>query len=432
MELKTGQSEQLFQRAVQVIPGGVNSPVRAFAPVGGQPVFIERAKGQYLYDEDGNRYTDYIGSWGPMILGHQREEVLEAVRKQLERGMSYGAATRLEVDMAELMVELVPALEMVRMVNSGTEAVMSAIRTARGFTGKDKIIKFEGCYHGHADTLLVKAGSGVMTAGVPDSSGVPKGCVQDTLTATYNDLSSVEACFENNKGQVACVIVEPVAANMGVVLPEEGFLTGLRKLCDENDALLIFDEVITGFRLQIDGASGYFGVTPDLVTYGKIIGAGMPVGAYGGRKDVMSVVSPIGPVYQAGTLSGNPVAMAAGITQLEILRKHPEIYTTLNELGERFRKGAEKIIGDAKASCQVTGTGSLSCIYFTDKKVTDYETAKTSDTSEFAAYFRHMLQRGNYFGPSQFEAIFLSAAHTKEDIDTTLKDMEAYFTQKRG
>ena len=432
MELKTGQSEQLFQRAVQVIPGGVNSPVRAFAPVGGQPVFIERAKGQYLYDEDGNRYTDYIGSWGPMILGHQREEVLEAVRKQLERGMSYGAATRLEVDMAELMVELVPALEMVRMVNSGTEAVMSAIRTARGFTGKDKIIKFEGCYHGHADTLLVKAGSGVMTTGVPDSSGVPKGCVQDTLTATYNDLSSVEACFENNKGQVACVIVEPVAANMGVVLPEEGFLTGLRKLCDENDALLIFDEVITGFRLQIDGASGYFGVTPDLVTYGKIIGAGMPVGAYGGRKDVMSVVSPIGPVYQAGTLSGNPVAMAAGITQLEILRKHPEIYTTLNELGERFRKGAEKIIGDAKASCQVTGTGSLSCIYFTDKKVTDYETAKTSDTSEFAAYFRHMLQRGNYFGPSQFEAIFLSAAHTKEDIDTTLKDMEAYFTQKRG
>lgn len=432
MELKTGQSEQLFQRAVQVIPGGVNSPVRAFAPVGGQPVFIERAKGQYLYDEDGNRYIDYIGSWGPMILGHQREEVLEAVRKQLERGMSYGAATRLEVDMAELMVELVPALEMVRMVNSGTEAVMSAIRTARGFTGKDKIIKFEGCYHGHADTLLVKAGSGVMTAGVPDSSGVPKGCVQDTLTATYNDLSSVEACFENNKGQVACVIVEPVAANMGVVLPEEGFLTGLRKLCDENDALLIFDEVITGFRLQIDGASGYFGVTPDLVTYGKIIGAGMPVGAYGGRKDVMSVVSPSGPVYQAGTLSGNPVAMAAGITQLEILRKHPEIYTTLNELGERFRQGAEKIIGDAKASCQVTGTGSLSCIYFTDKKVTDYETAKTSDTSEFAAYFRHMLQRGNYFGPSQFEAIFLSAAHTKEDIDTTLKDMEAYFTQKRG
>lgn len=432
MELKIEQSQQLFHRAVQVIPGGVNSPVRAFSPVGGQPVFIKRARGQYLYDEDDNRYTDYIGSWGPMILGHQREEVLEAVKRQLERGMSYGAATRLEVDMAELMVELVPALEMVRMVNSGTEAVMSAIRTARGFTKKDKIIKFAGCYHGHADTLLVKAGSGVMTAGVPDSSGVPKGCVADTLTATYNDLSSVEACFQNNKGQVACVIVEPVAANMGVVLPEEGFLTGLRKLCDENDALLIFDEVITGFRLQIDGASGYFGVKPDLITYGKIIGAGMPVGAYGGRKDVMRVVSPVGPVYQAGTLSGNPVAMAAGITQLEILKNHPEIYDTLNGLGERLRQGARKQIANAGLLYQVTGIGSLSCIFFTDKKVRDYESAKTSDTSEFAAYFRHMLQRGNYFGPSQFEAIFLSAAHTTEDIDHTLKDMEAYFTQKRG
>lgn len=432
MELKIEQSQQLFHQAVQVIPGGVNSPVRAFSPVGGQPVFIKRARGQYLYDEDDNRYTDYIGSWGPMILGHQREEVLEAVKRQLERGMSYGAATRLEVDMAELMVELVPALEMVRMVNSGTEAVMSAIRTARGFTKKDKIIKFAGCYHGHADTLLVKAGSGVMTAGVPDSSGVPKGCVADTLTATYNDLSSVEACFQNNKDQVACVIVEPVAANMGVVLPEEGFLTGLRKLCDENDALLIFDEVITGFRLQIDGASGYFGVKPDLITYGKIIGAGMPVGAYGGRKDVMRVVSPVGPVYQAGTLSGNPVAMAAGITQLEILKNHPEIYDTLNGLGERLRQGARKQIANAGLLYQVTGIGSLSCIFFTDKKVKDYESAKTSDTSEFAAYFRHMLQRGNYFGPSQFEAIFLSAAHTTEDIDHTLKDMEAYFTQKRG
>lgn len=429
MEEEMNQSTQLFHRAVQVMPGGVNSPVRAFGPVGGQPLFIKSAKGQHLYDEEDNQYLDYIGSWGPMILGHQEERVIEAVKKQIEQGMSYGAATRLEVEMAELMVELVPALEMVRMVNSGTEAVMSAIRAARGFTGKNKIIKFEGCYHGHADALLVKAGSGVMTAGVPDSGGVPAGCVADTLTAKYNDLSSVEACFENNKGEIACVIVEPVAANMGVVLPKEGFLQGLRKLCDENDALLIFDEVITGFRLQIDGASGYFGVKPDLLTYGKIIGAGMPVGAYGGRKDVMSVVAPVGHVYQAGTLSGNPVAMRAGITQLEILKKEPQIYEKINALGQHFRQGAKEILKKAGIPYQVTGIGSLSCIFFTDKEVTDYESARTSDTGAFAVYFRHMLSRGNYFGPSQFEAVFLSAAHTIEDIDKTLGDMQEYFKE---
>lgn len=424
MAFTTTKSKEIFKRAVDVMPGGVNSPVRAFGPVGCQPVCIEHAKGAYLYDEDGNSYIDYIGSWGPMILGHNDPRLVEAMKKQIDRGVSYGAIAKLEVEMAELMVSLVPALEMVRMVNSGTEAVMSAIRVARGFTGKNKIIKFAGCYHGHSDSLLVKAGSGVMTAGVPDSSGVPEGCVRDTLTAEYNHLESVEALFAENKGEIACVIVEPIAANMGIVLPKEGFLQGLRKLCDENQALLIFDEVITGFRLGIDGASGYYQVKPDLITYGKIIGGGMPVGAYGGRKDVMSVVAPIGKVYQAGTLSGNPVAMAAGITQLTILSEHPEIYTTLKELGDYFRNGVKKLLQEKQLPYQIVGEGSLSCLYFTGESVIDYTTAKTADTDAFAAYFKQMFERGNYFGPSQFEAIFLSAAHTKKEIDKTLADMK--------
>lgn len=417
------KSKEIFKRAVDVMPGGVNSPVRAFGPVGCQPVCIEHAKGAYLYDEDGNSYIDYIGSWGPMILGHNDPRVVEAMKKQIDRGISYGAIAKLEVEMAELMVSLVPALEMVRMVNSGTEAVMSAIRAARGFTGKNKIIKFAGCYHGHSDSLLVKAGSGVMTAGVPDSSGVPEGCVQDTLMAEYNHLESVQALFAENKGEVACVIVEPIAANMGIVLPKEGFLQGLRKLCDENQALLIFDEVITGFRLGIDGASGYYQVRPDLITYGKIIGGGMPVGAYGGRKDVMSVVAPVGKVYQAGTLSGNPVAMAAGITQLTILKEHPEIYMTLKELGDYFRNGVRKLLQEKQLSYQIVGEGSLSCLYFTGEQVVDYTTAKTADTDTFAVYFKQMLERGNYFGPSQFEAMFLSTSHTKKELDKTLADM---------
>lgn len=424
MAFTTTKSKEIFKRAVDVMPGGVNSPVRAFGPVGCQPVCIEHAKGAYLYDEDGNSYIDYIGSWGPMILGHNDPRLVEAMKKQIDRGVSYGAIAKLEVEMAELMVSLVSALEMVRMVNSGTEAVMSAIRVARGFTGKNKIIKFAGCYHGHSDSLLVKAGSGVMTAGVPDSSGVPEGCVRDTLTAEYNHLESVEALFAENKGEIACVIVEPIAANMGIVLPEEGFLQGLRKLCDENQALLIFDEVITGFRLGIDGASGYYQVKPDLITYGKIIGGGMPVGAYGGRKDVMSVVAPIGKVYQAGTLSGNPVAMAAGITQLTILSEHPEIYTALKELGDYFRNGVKKLLQEKQLPYQIVGEGSLSCLYFTGEPVIDYTTAKTADTDAFAAYFKQMFERGNYFGPSQFEAIFLSAAHTKKEIDKTLADMK--------
>ena len=424
MAFTTTKSQEIFERAVNLMPGGVNSPVRAFGPVGGQPVCIEHAKGAYLYDEDGNSYIDYIGSWGPMILGHNDPRVTEAIKKQIDRGVSYGATTKLEVEMAELMTDLVPALEMVRMVNSGTEAVMSAIRVARGFTGKNKIIKFAGCYHGHSDSLLVKAGSGVMTAGVPDSNGVPAGCVQDTLTAEYTNLESVTALFEENKGEIACVIVEPIAANMGVVLPKDGFLEGLRRICDENDALLIFDEEITGFRLDIAGASAYYKVVPDLLTYGKIIGGGMPVGAYGGREDVMSVVAPVGGVYQAGTLSGNPVAMVAGITQLTILRENPEIYKTLKELGDYFRAGVQNILQKKKLPYQIVGEGSLSCLYFTDQKVTDYATAKTANTEVFATYFKQMLERGNYFGPSQFEAIFLSAAHTREDLDRTLKDME--------
>lgn len=423
----TTKSEELFKKAVNLMPGGVNSPVRAFGPVGGHPVFIDSAKGQYLTDVDGNIYIDYIGSWGPMILGHNDDRVVEAVIKQIGKGISYGAATEAEVEMAQLMCDIVPSLEMVRMVNSGTEAVMSAIRTARGFTGKNKFIKFEGNYHGHSDALLVKAGSGVMTAGIPDSSGVPANCVKDTLTAVYNDLDSVKKLFDENKDEIACVIVEPVSANMGVVLPKDGFLKGLRKLCDDNNALLIFDEVITGFRLGLTGASGYFNIHPDLITYGKIIGGGMPVGAYGGRADVMQVVSPVGSVYQAGTLSGNPVAMAAGITQLKILKETPEVYKKTFELGEMLRNGAGDIIKEAGLPYKVTGIGSLSCIFFTDKEVTDYISAKTSDTAEFAKYFNHMLSRGNYFGPSQFESIFVSAAHTKENIDKTLTDMKEYF-----
>lgn len=425
--MKTDISSQLFERAVKVMPGGVNSPVRAFNSVGGRPRFIERAKGQHLYDIDGNEYTDYIGSWGPMILGHNDERVLEAVKKQMENGLSFGAATGIEVEMAELIHELVPCVEMMRMVNSGTEAVISAIRAARGFTGRDKVIKFEGCYHGHADAMLVKAGSGVMTAGVPDSSGVPEGCAKDTLTAKYNDLESVQALFGAYPDEIACVITEPVAANMGVVEPQDGFLQGLRDLCDQYGALLILDEVITGFRLGMDGAIGHYGVTPDLVTYGKIIGGGMPVGAYGGRRDIMSVVSPLGSVYQAGTLSGNPIAMRAGITQLTILKNEPQIYERINSLGERLRNGLRGVLKKAGLPYTVNGVGSLSCLYFADQPVYDYTSAKTSDTEKFANYFRFMLDRGNYIGPSQFEAVFISGAHTEADIDRFIADAAEYF-----
>ncbi|MBQ9043066.1 MAG: glutamate-1-semialdehyde 2,1-aminomutase [Eggerthellaceae bacterium] len=413
-------SAELMERAVKVIPGGVNSPVRAFQSVGLTPRFIARADGPYVWDVEGNRYLDYIGSWGPMILGHNDPAVREAVQAACERGMSFGAATELEVQIAEFICETVPHIEMIRMVNSGTEAVMSALRLARGFTGRDKIVKFAGNYHGHSDCMLVEAGSGVMTAGVPGSAGVPAGCAQDTLTATYNDLDSVRALFEGNSGQIAAVIVEPVAANMGVVLPAPGFLEGLRALCDEAGALLVFDEVICGFRLAYGGAAERFGVRPDLVTYGKIIGGGMPVGAFGGRADIMQQMAPAGPVYQAGTLSGNPIAMTAGFAQLKELHDHPEHYERLEAAGERLFGGIAKLLGDHDAPCCINHIGSLGSTFFTLGPVTDYASAKTSDTDAFARYFRFMLDRGFSLAPSQFEAMFVSTAHTDEHIDETL------------
>ena len=408
------KSERLFERAVKRIPGGVNSPVRAYGAIGETPRFIDRAEGSHIYDVDGHEYIDYIDSWGPMILGHNRPEIREAVAKACEKGLSFGCATQIEVEMAEFICENIPHIEMIRMVNSGTEAVMSAIRVARGFTGRTKIIKFAGCYHGHSDAMLVSAGSGVMNSGVPDSAGVPKGCTEDTMTAIYNDLSSVETLLESNQGQVAAVIVEPVGANMGVVPPIPGFLEGLRKLCDGNGVLLIFDEVITGFRLAFGGAAEYFGVCPDLVTY------------YGGRREIMELIAPVGKVYQAGTLSGNPIAMTAGLTQLKLLKEHPEIYTQLEERGRKLYEGIQEILKKYQAPCKVNWLGSLGSVFFTQEDVVNYESAKSSDTSAFAEYFKYMLSRGIHLAPSQFEAMFLSAAHGEEDLRRTLDAVESY------
>lgn len=421
------KSQELFKRAVNRIPGGVNSPVRAYGAIGETPRFIQGAVGSSIFDVDGQKYLDYICSWGPMILGHNHPVIRDAVVRACENGLSFGCATEREVEMAEFICERIPHVEMIRMVNSGTEAVMSAIRVARGFTGKSKIIKFAGCYHGHSDALLVSAGSGVMTSGVPDSAGVPKGCTQDTMIAVYNDLESVKQLLEESNDEVAAVIVEPVGANMGVVSPKDGFLEGLRTLCDEHKALLIFDEVITGFRLKFGGAAEYFGVTPDLVTYGKIIGAGMPVGAYGGRREIMEMVSPAGPVYQAGTLSGNPVAMAAGLAQLKLLWEDQDIYTRIYRKGEYLFEGIQKILKENEVPYQVNHTASLGCIFFTSEKVTDYTSAKTADTKAFAEYFKYMLNHGVHLAPSQFEAMFLSDAHTQEELDLTLELVEQYF-----
>ena len=408
-----GLSEELFDRAVKVIPGGVNSPVRAYGAIGIVPRFIDRADGCHIYDVDGKEYVDYIDSWGPMILGHNFPEVKESVLKACEKGLSFGCATAIEVEMAEFICDHIPHVDMVRMVNSGTEAVMSAVRVARGFTGKNKIIKFAGCYHGHSDAMLVSAGSGVMTSGVPDSAGVPKGCTEDTMTAVYNDLDSVRALMEQADGQTAAVIVEAVGANMGVVPPKKGFLEGLRKLCDEYGALLIFDEVITGFRLAFGGAAEYFGVTPDLVTYGKI----------------MELVSPVGKVYQAGTLSGNPIAMAAGLTQLKYLYEHQEIYKDLEEKGKRLYGGMEKILAEKNLPYHINHVSSLGSLFFTEQEVVDYTSAKSSDTKAFSEYFKGMLAQGIHMAPSQFEAMFLSVAHTDEIIDQTLEAVRNYFTK---
>lgn len=420
------RSKKLYEEAKKYIPGGVNSPVRAFGSIGSIPRFISHGDKACLYDEDGKEYIDYIGSWGPMILGHNHPKIRENIIKACEKGLSFGAATEVEVEMAELICESIPSVEMIRMVNSGTEAVMSAIRAARGFTGRDKIIKFAGCYHGHSDGLLVKAGSGVMTAGVPDSLGVPQSQTQDTLTAVYNDLDSVRAHFERFSKEIAAIIVEPVAANMGVVLPESGFLEGLRELCDSYGAVLIFDEVITGFRMSFGGAQEYYQIKPDLTTYGKIIGAGMPVGAYGGKREIMEMIAPLGGVYQAGTLSGNPVAMTAGLTQLTLLKENPEYYKQINDMAEYLFSQMRVILEKKGLSYKINGAGSLGCFYFTSSDVRDYESAKTADTQKYAAYCNYMLDCGIYLAPAQFEAMFLSLAHTKQQIDDTLTIFESF------
>ena len=424
------KSKAAFEEAKKYMPGGVNSPVRSYPHMGCPPPFIQEAHGSHITDIDGNTYIDYVGSWGPMVLGHAHPAVIKAIQKAAERSTSYGAPTVMETEIAELIHEVYPSIEKMRMVNSGTEATMSALRAARGYTGRNKIVKFAGCYHGHSDALLVKAGSGVMTAGIPDSAGVPAGATQDTLTAVYNNLESVKMLFEENEGQIAAVIVEPVAANMGVVLPKEGFLKGLRELCTNHGAVLIFDEVITGFRLAFGGAQERFGIEADLVTYGKIIGAGMPVGAFGGKREIMEVIAPVGHVYQAGTLSGNPVAMAAGLTQLKILKNHPEIYTHMSQMGEKLYEGMKELVKKYGNPWKVNHIGSLGCIYFTDQDVENYEDAKTSDTEEFARYFHYMLEHGIHLGPSQFEAMFLSNAHTEETTKETLEIFEGFLKQE--
>lgn len=410
------RSQQLFEAAQRVLPGGVNSPVRACRAVGTYPRFLKRGAGSRVWDEDGREYIDFVCSWGPLILGHCHPEVERAVAEAVKNGLSFGAPTALEVEMAELVCEMT-GLEMVRMVNSGTEAVMSALRLARGATGRAKVIKFAGCYHGHSDAMLVKAGSGALTAGRPDSAGVPPELAGDTLTAVYNDLSSVARLLQANPGEVAAVIVEPVAANMGVVPPAPGFLQGLRELCSESGALLVFDEVITGFRLAAGGAQEYYGVRADLVTYGKIIGGGMPVGAYGGSRQLMELVAPLGPVYQAGTLSGNPVAMAAGLAQLKVLRDNPSVYSRLEHLGALLQEGLEQRLKEVR----VNRVGSLLTVFFTEKPVATYEEARASSTERFKAWYQELLARGIYAAPSQFEAMFLSTAHTEEEVGRVLE-----------
>lgn len=417
-------SKDLYERAVKHMPGGVNSPVRAYKAVDRVPRFIVSAKGDRITDVDGNEMIDYICSWGPGILGHAHDRVIAKVKEAAEAGLTYGAPTKREVEMAELIYELIPTMEVSRLVSSGTEAVMSAIRVARGYTGRDKIIKFRGCYHGHSDGLLVKAGSAALTTSVPDSAGVPADYTKNTLVAEYNDCDSVKELFDNNKDEIAAVIVEPVAANMGVVLPRHGFLEFLRDITKENGSLLIFDEVITGFRLSIGGAQEYFNIKPDLTTLGKIVGGGMPVGAYGGRADIMRMVSPDGPVYQAGTLSGNPIATAAGLETLRILRDNKDIYERLETKTKRIADSVRKC-GAGRVS--VNQIGSLMSIFFTPEAVEDYDSAVKSDTKEYAEYFGHMLDNGIYIAPSQFEAMFVSDAHTNEDINRTIEVMEEFF-----
>lgn len=416
----TGKSKKLYDKAINVMPGGVNSPVRAFSSVGGNPLFIKKALGSKIYDVDGNEYIDYVSSWGPMILGHNHPQVIDAIQKQLSLGVSYGAPTEKEITLAELVRDTIPSIDVVRLVNSGTEATMSAIRVARGYTNRDKIIKFEGCYHGHSDSFLIKAGSGAMTFGRPSSSGIPQGVISDTLIASFNDIESVKLLFAQHSEQIAAIILEPVAANMGLVPPTENFLKELRELCTKNGSLLIFDEVITGYRLGLGGAQEYFGINPDLTTFGKIIGGGMPIGAYGGNKKIMDMVAPVGPVYQAGTLSGNPVAVSAGIETISIL-KNENTYSIIEKRSNNLSNGMRSVLSDLDIDITLNSLKSLSTLFFTNKSVTSYESATSSDTEMFAKYFQLMLDEGIYLGPSQFECAFVSAAHSDEDIARTLE-----------
>lgn len=419
--MNTKNSENLYNQALGFMPGGVNSPVRACGSVGCVPLFIDHAEGSKIYDVDGNCFIDYICSWGPNILGHSHPQVINAVINTCKKGLTFGACHKGEIQLAQRIKRNVPSMEMLRLVNSGTEAVMSAIRAARGYTGRDKIVKFEGCYHGHSDGLLVKAGSGLLTNSIPNSAGVPKGCTDSTLLARYNNTQSVEALFEKYGNEIACVIVEPCAANMGVVPPQKGFLQFLRDITHKYNSLLIFDEVITGFRLGIGGAQGFYGIKPDLTTLGKIVGGGMPLAVYGGKREIMECVAPLGSVYQAGTLSGNPVAVSAGIETLKILEENQEkIYSSLESKSSKIEQAMKK------AGLNVNRAGSIMTVFFTDARVTDYDTAQTSDTRAYARYFKYLQSNGIYTAPSQFEAMFVSYAHSDEDIEKTCKIISSF------
>ncbi|MGQ1944898.1 glutamate-1-semialdehyde 2,1-aminomutase [Ornithobacterium rhinotracheale] len=420
------RSSALFKEAQEVLPGGVNSPARAFKSVGGTPVFVERAKGAYLYDVDGNDYVDLINSWGPMILGHAHPAVTQAIIEQTEKGTSFGTPTELETEIADLVVNNVPNLDKIRFVNSGTEACMSAIRLARGYTNREKIIKFEGCYHGHSDSFLIEAGSGLATFGKPNSPGVTQGTAKDTLLATYNDIESVKNIFSENEGQIAAVIIEPVAGNMGCVPPRDFFLEELRKVCTQNGALLIFDEVMTGFRLDFGGAQKLFNIDADIVTYGKVIGGGLPVGAFAGRKEIMDYLAPQGPVYQAGTLSGNPLAMRGGLTTLELLLKSPEKYDKLEETSLEIAEGINKILIEKGIEHSINLVGSMMTLFFSDQEIVDFETAKTAHNENFNKFFHFMLKKGVYLPPSSFETWFVGMAIGDREIDRILSAVQSF------
>lgn len=419
--MNISKSEKLFAEAKKYIPGGVNSPVRAFKSVGGNPVFITRGEGSKFYDEDGNEYIDYIGSWGPHLFGHNPPFIKSALLKAVENGVSFGAPTALEVEMAKLITELVPSIEMIRMVNSGTEATMSAVRAARGFTKREKFIKFEGCYHGHADYFLIKAGSGALTLGIPTSPGVTKGNAADTLLADYNDINSIKDLVKQNKNEIAAVIIEPVAGNMGVVKMKDSFLKELQEVCKNEGILIIFDEVMTGFRVAPGGAQELLGVKPDLTTFGKIIGGGLPVGAFGGRKDIMEMVAPSGPIYQAGTLSGNPLAMSAGIAALEYIKNNKSVYAELEKKSAYLENGFKENLNKLGKKYAMNRVGSMMCMFFHEGEVTDFQTAFKSDTQLYGKYYHEMLERGIYLAPAQFEALFVSTAHSQADLDKTIK-----------